>query len=115
AGKHGKAVVTCHYDPYETGTGFTYRTTVYVEDVTLETGGGLAEKKAGSSYTLSLNNGEKFVLKTAGNFQPIIFESGKPALAFVDEAGVVYARGKGKATLSARVNGKKISVAVTVN
>ena len=42
------------------------------------------------------------------------FKHNKPAVAFVDEAGVVYARGKGKATLSAKVNGKKISVAVTV-
>ena len=112
----GKAVVTCTYDPYPaegvSGTGFTYQTIVYVENVKLNTENGLTLKK-GDNYELSIKVGEKFVLQTEGNSQPVQFASSKPAVAFVDEAGVVSGRGKGTAKLSARVNGKKIVVNVT--
>ncbi len=115
----GRGTVLCAYDPYKiegvTGTGFTYATTVYVEDVKLnKEDSRLVEKKTGTSYTLTLENGDRFVLQSENAWQPVSFGSSKPAIAFVDEAGVVSARSKGKATISARVNGKKISVAVVV-
>ncbi|MBQ9438171.1 MAG: hypothetical protein IJU50_07540, partial [Lachnospiraceae bacterium] len=114
----GKAAAICTYDPYKVegvdGTGFTNTTIIYVEDVKLKAESGLVEKKAGANYTLEMSVGEQYVLQSTGASQPVVFASGKPAVAFVDEAGVVYARGNGAATLSARVNGKKISVKVTV-
>ena len=117
----GRATLSCKYDPYQVegveGTGFTYTATVYVEDPRLEADGEegpLVEKKAGSSYALNLLNGEKYVLQSEGVFQPVIFSSSKPSVVFVDEAGVVYARGNGKANLVARVNGRKITVKVTI-
>ncbi|MBQ9438102.1 MAG: BspA family leucine-rich repeat surface protein [Lachnospiraceae bacterium] len=117
-GVSGKAVISCKYDPYHlegvNGTGFTYTTAVCVEDVKLSTDVRVREVKAGSSYELVLGEGMERHLKTEGNFQPIVFESNKPLIAFVDEAGVVSARAKGKAALSAKVNGKTIKVTVKI-
>ncbi len=116
AAQHGKATITCVYDPYHIddieGTGFTYTTTVYVEDVKLVTDDQLKEKKAGTSYELKMDLNDCYVIRATGAYQPVVFASAKPGIAFVDEAGVVSARGKGKTSLSARVNGKKITIAV---
>ncbi|MBQ9437674.1 MAG: BspA family leucine-rich repeat surface protein, partial [Lachnospiraceae bacterium] len=120
AGKNvsGRAVVSCEYDPYYErgvdGTGFTYTTVICVEDLKFQTGAWLQETKAGSSYELTLTQGVEYLLKTEGVFQPVVFESNKPQVAFADEAGVVHARGKGKATLKAKVNGKQVKVLVVV-
>ncbi|MBQ9437182.1 MAG: hypothetical protein IJU50_02520, partial [Lachnospiraceae bacterium] len=121
AGASGKATVTCLCDSYHVdgveGTGFTYTAIVYVENPRLvaEPANNFIEKTTGQKYTLALQNGETYFLQKEGVSKPILFQSSKNTVAFVDEAGMVYARGKGKATLSAKVNGKKISVAVTVN
>ena len=63
---------------------------------------------------MALKEGESCQLQIEGNYQPVIFESGKPAIAFVDENGMVCARGQGNATLSGKVNGQKITIAVKV-
>ncbi len=45
---------------------------------------------------------------------PVNYSSNKKNIAFVDENGMIYGRKKGKAKISALVNGQKISVKVTV-
>ena len=116
--------VGCTYDFYHVegidGTGFAYTTDLYVENVAIKAGGPLKEVKSGT-YSLELNvNGDNETaysfccLKTVGNYQPVSFTSSKPAVATVDDAGVVYAKGKGSANITAKVNGKKIAVKVNV-
>ena len=46
--------------------------------------------------------------------QPVIFKSSKPDIAFMDENGQVVARRKGKAKFTAKINGKTITINVTV-
>lgn len=111
----GKALVKCAVDPYNTGNNIEYSTIVFVDDPTIDvsaTGKWSAIKK--SSATLTLNNGEKFVVKLNDTYQPAIFTSNKAAVAFVDEAGVVSARGTGTATLTTRINGMKFTIKVVV-
>ncbi len=110
--KPGKATVTCGYDPCGTGNGFSYSTVLYVEDPSLEVYDGL--EATGKGYALSLDRGAKYRIKVNNVFQTTVFKSNKNAVAFVDEAGVIYARGQGKAVLSAKVNGKKLNITVTV-
>ena len=117
----GFAIVSCFYDPYQAervkGTGFTYTAKIYVEDVKVKTGDGENDpkvKKEGKTYTLNLDKGSTGILQTEGNYQPILFQSSRSSIVFVDEAGILSARAVGKANLVARVNGKKITVAVTV-
>ncbi len=112
----GKATVTCTADPYGTGKGIKYSTIVFVENPTLDISSNKWSKpnKTQTSATLTLTKGEKFVIKVNDTYQPIIFTSNKDSVAFVDEAGVVSARNAGKATLTARVNGMKVTVKVVV-
>ncbi len=109
----GKAKVLYHYDPYNTG-GFDYTVLVYAEDPSLKEGGGLA-LKSGSNYTLELKSGDTYLLEMKDVFQQVTFMSNKKGVVFVDEMGVVSARGKGTAKLTAKVNGKKFTVTVKVN
>ena len=97
------------------GAGITYTATIYVEDPVLN-GNGEVEisNKTATSGKLNLNKGDSVAVKVDGVWQPVIFTSSKPAVAFVDDAGIVNARGIGKATLSTRINGKKLTIAVTV-
>ena len=117
AGTSGKSVVTCTYDPYNTG-GFTYKTTVYTENPSIVTNDGMTkkDKTAGITKTaeVKLRVGETFPIQMTGTVKPVLYTSNKNAVAFVDEAGVISARGKGKANLTARINGVKYTVQVTV-
>ncbi|MCR4763445.1 MAG: leucine-rich repeat protein [Lachnospiraceae bacterium] len=108
----GKAKVVYVYDPYGTG-GFIYNVNVYVEEPELTVGTELKLKR-GSSYTLDLKKGKNFVLELPKVYQSVVFTSNKNAVAFVDEMGVIQGRAKGKATLTGKVNGTKITIAVTV-
>ena len=113
----GKAKVIYRYDPFGTG-GFDYVVNVYVEDPKLATGKKLTHK-SGSKYTLELKEGETFVLQMEDVYQNVTYTSSKKNVAFVDEMGVIEARsagskGKAKSTISAKVNGTKITVEVTV-
>jgi len=108
----GKGTVICKYDPYGTG-GFTYTATVYVEDPQIKVVSPLIKNYG--TYLLTLNVNDEYFINTDGVYQPIIFKSTNNNTVFVDEAGVVKARQKGKANLTVRVNGKKLTIKVTVN
>ena len=47
-------------------------------------------------------------------FQTVYYKSSKTSVAFIDENGVIYARGKGKANITTKINGKTCKIAVTV-
>ena len=115
--KYGRSVVTCSYDPYLTG-GFIYKTDVYTENPSITTEGGMTKKDkiVGITKTaaVQLSVGDTFPIQMTGTAKPVLFTSNKNAVAFVDEAGVISARGKGKANLTARINGVKYTVQVIV-
>ncbi len=46
--------------------------------------------------------------------QDVFFKSSKSSVAYMDAEGVIHARSKGKAKLSAKVNGRTVSITVTV-
>ena len=82
---------------------------VFVEDPSI----------AGSSkpYALTLN----MKVKTEGTItlkkvdQPVFFKSSKPHIAWMDEDGVIHARSKGTAKLTAKINGRSIKITVKVD
>ena len=47
-------------------------------------------------------------------YQPVVFKSSKPATAYVDECGVIHAIGSGKTKLTAKINGKSVTITVQV-
>ena len=69
---------------------------------------------ARTSGKLNLEVGDTAVIKVSNVYQPVHFTSNKPNVVFVDEAGIVNAREKGKACLTTRVNGLKLNVSVNV-
>ena len=111
----GETTLTAAYMPCvtETGAGFTYTLQVYVEDPSLNTGDGLT-LKSGLNYNLTLKVGEKYTIEEKAVYQPVLYKSSKPAVAFVNESGVITARGAGTAKITAKVNGKKVTINVTV-
>ena len=90
---------------------FTYRVVVYVEDPSLTTGG-LTGKYP--NYKLNMKAGDAVLLQPVKTYQPMIFKSSNKNAAIADESGVVYARKKGKAKLTAVVNKKTVTVSLTV-
>ncbi len=107
----------CAHLTYEYGN-FTYKMTVYVEDLSLEAeelyGGKVSLTKSGKKYKLTMKKGSTGMLKMKGVSQKILFKSSDDSKAFVDEAGIVSARNTGKTKLSAKLNGKTISISVIV-
>ncbi len=63
-----------------------------------------AEMKVGETKPVSLTAVE----------QDVFFKSSKSSVAYMDAEGVIHARSKGKAKLSAKVNGRTVSITVTV-
>ncbi|MCR4640815.1 MAG: Ig-like domain-containing protein [Lachnospiraceae bacterium] len=99
--------------------GFEFRTCVYVENAALEEEAGVLRSVKADSYTLDIKKGETYGLRfrTEGAYalyQPVLFKSSKNKIAFVDENGLIEARAEGSAVISAKVNGKKITVKVNV-
>ncbi len=115
----GVANVTCEYNPYNIeGAGFVYTTTVYVEKPRLASAQGLS-LKSDYSYTATMKPGDEIELLFEeghgyGVFQEITYKSSKGMVAFVDENGILHARSKGKTKLTAKINGKTITINVTV-
>jgi hypothetical protein len=91
--------------------GFTYRVKVYVEDPSLTT-----PELTGKfpSYKLTVKAGDTLTLAEKQVAQTVLFRSAKNDIVFVDEAGKLTARRNGKTRVTAKVNGKQISIAVTV-
>lgn len=111
----GDTVVSCTYNPYGIeGAGFTYSAVICVENPAID----LPSEKA-NTYTLSAKAGDRIDLDFLSDdshivYQPVVFKSSKPAVAFVDENSVIRANDAGSAKLSAKINGKSISIKVTV-
>ena len=105
----GEGTATCRYQDME------YYTYVHVEDPEVITEGGMKRTKPSAyNYTLSLKKGDSFDIGMSGVYQDVLWRSNKQGVAFVDEYGRISARGRGKATLSTRVNNRKLKINVTV-
>ena len=99
--------------------GTEYLVHVIVEDINLS-GEGLVlqTKKSGklipNKYTLTIKSGDSTQLEFAAVEQAVVFKSSKPESAFIDENGLVSARTAGKSKLTAKINGKTVTVNVIV-
>lgn len=94
-----------------------FETIVYCEKPQLKAdAAGKLKIDAKGTGTLSLDAGEVYVIGTEGISQTPAFKSSNKKAVFVDENGVIYARGKGKkANITAKVNGKTLKIKVSVN
>ena len=101
---YGTSDISCLYK------GFTFNTPVYVEDPGMVFGG----KEVKNKDKLEMKVGEMKQLKINKTYQTLNFKSSKQANAFVDENGFVYARKKGKANISTKINGTTYQIAITV-
>ena len=72
------------------------------------------ENPAISDKKLTLAVGQTHQLTMQGTKQNVVWKSGKPKVAQVDENGVVTAVSAGKATITAKIGSKKWKCAVTV-
>lgn len=103
----GNSTISCSYN------GFDFSTLVYVEDPAFNTDEKL--KLNNNKYTMTLKKGEVYNRVTMKNvFQTVYYKSSKTSVAFIDENGVIYARGKGKANITTKINGRTCKIAVTV-
>ena len=105
-GAVGKAVLKAEYE------GFTYLVDVYVEDPSLKIEGELKGKPASAKWETT--PGQTLTIVQTGVYQEVLFTSNKSSVAFVDEEGVIHARSKGNAKITAKVNGKRLTINVTV-
>ncbi|MBR5422008.1 MAG: Ig-like domain-containing protein [Lachnospiraceae bacterium] len=101
---------------YTTYKDTVYRIRVIVEDPAITTEG-IAAARGKNKYTAALKVGDKKKIAFAGiSFEDperqIVFKSNKPSVAFVDTDGTLVVRGKGKARLTAKLNGKTITINV---
>ena len=103
----GLTKVSCVYK------GFTFETMVYVENPSLTTDEKLTQN--GNTWQLSLKKNDVYTIRTKDIYQTPVWSSKNNKTAFVDENGTIYARKSGKATISTKVNGKIIKVALTVS
>ncbi len=108
----GTTVLTCSY------AGETYETSIHVEDpsVSLSTSGRTLVQPEDTAYyyTLNLKQGDVVKLVQTGVDQTVNWKTSARAKAFVSEYGLIYARAKGTAVVSAKVNNKTVKVKVTV-
>ena len=103
--KVGKTTLQADYE------NLRYNVIVYVEDPHLSVAG--VEGKY-PNYKMTLREGDSVFLKEKHIYQSVLFRSNKNNIAFVDESGVLVARNNGKAKLTSKINGKKITLSVTV-
>jgi len=106
----GNSKISCSYN------GFNFTTLAYVEDPEFEIKAGDDKlRKNGNKYEMSLKVGDIYNrVRMKNTFQTVSFKSSKPAAAFIDENGVIYARSKGKTNITTKINGKTFKIAVTV-
>ena len=89
--------------------GFTWVVSVYVDDPSIKT----LEKK-GSSYSLTLKKGESADIKPEKCTLGLIYKCNKSEIAYVDEDGIVTARGTGSAKITGKLNGQTITIKLNV-
>lgn len=116
ATEYGKNEINCSYNPYATG-GFIYKTIVYVESPELKTDATLKNKnkKTDGKYVLELKPGATYQLKFQNIHQKPFFKSSKTNVAYVDENGVIHAVSTGKTNITAKINGKTVTVYLKIS
>lgn len=108
--KAGTTTVTC-----KNTDGRIYKIIVTVEDPAIKTGKITAEKGK-NKYKIELNKaGDKEKITFNNVVQPVTFRSSAGAKAYVSRDGYIVANGKGKAKLTAKINGVTVSIKVKVN
>ncbi|MBR3306778.1 MAG: InlB B-repeat-containing protein [Lachnospiraceae bacterium] len=84
------------------------------EDISLETGDVLKAARGANKYTAEITTGSTLELQFASVDQAVVFKSSKPDFAFVDEDGTLIAKAAGKTKLTAKINGKTVTINVVV-
>ena len=102
-GNPGKATVT--------SSDGKYKVRVYVEDPTIVSEGFTLRK---GKYNITMKGGDIKRIKFKKLYRNVRFKSSKAENAFIDEDGYIRARKKGKAKLTAKINGKIVTINVTV-
>ncbi len=117
AGTKVKAVNPGYTILTASANGVEYFIDLCSDDLTITGDKVQADGKPGKNkYKIDLTAGETTDLVFSENlYQEVIFKSNKPGVAFVDEAGHVIARNKGKAKFTAKVDGKTITITVNVS
>ncbi len=94
-----------------------YRVTLIVDDPELKEPAFAPDKhKAGTyKYKLETEAGTVAFLKYVSMNQPLCFKSSNGSVAYVDEKLRLVAQNKGKCKLTAKINGKTVTINVKVN
>lgn len=87
-----------------------YTVNFYAEDITVTGANGGNKNK----YTINLSKGESTDISMPGVYQKVVFKSSKPEVAFADEEGHVKANSAGTTKLTAKINGKTVTITVKV-
>ncbi len=102
----GETMLRAEYDGRE------YRIKVFVEDPEILPGA--IQNTGKNKYSLTLKPGEEAKIAFKSIAQPVIFKSNKGETAYVCADGTIKANRSGKAKLTAKVNGKTITINVIV-
>ena len=102
----GETVLRTEYEGKE------YRIKIYVEDPTITSAS--IQNAGKNKYKLTLSPGTTTKIELASIDQPVIFKSNKGEVAYVDADGTIVTNRAGKAKLTAKINGKTITITVTV-
>ena len=90
-----------------------YTIDFYAEDITVK--GDKISNANKNKYTINdLKVGTATDISLPGVKQDVVFKSSKPDVVFIDEKGHIEARSKGKAKLTTKINGKTITITVSV-
>lgn len=91
-----------------------YNLYTYVEDPAITATGITPAGK--NKYTVDLKKGESAQIVFNKIFQgPVIFKSSKGEIAYADENGKIHAQNVGKSKLTVKINGKTVTIKVTVS
>lgn len=102
----GETILRTEYEGKE------YRIHVYVEDPTIVTKD--IQSTGKNKYKLTLAPNGSSTIEFSSIEQPVIFKSSKGETAYVDADGTIHANRPGKAKLTCKINGKTITINVTV-
>ena len=102
----GDATISTEYE------GQTYYIDVYVENPAIVSSVIVSSGK--NKYNVKLSRGEAANIEFEDMERDVIFKSSKADIAFADENMVIWGARPGKAKLTAKVNGKTITINVTV-
>ena len=92
--------------------GNAYVVDVYVEDITVSIKG--IQSKGKNKYTLDAAQNSNIEVSIKEVYQAVVFKSTKPESAYIDEFGKLVTGSTGKAKLTAKINGKTITITVNV-